>query len=96
MEPDRLSDGADGDSLEQVSFTFILKIWLEETTSAGGPARWRGHITHVPSGERRYFEDLDAVTAFIQHYQIPSGVKLTVGGRFWGWLRHLISLRVLI
>jgi hypothetical protein len=89
MEPDHLSDSADSGSLEHDSFTFIVKTWLEEATSAAGPARWRGHITHVPSGERRYFEDLDAITAFIRTYQIPSSAKPNGRGQFWSWLRRL-------
>ena len=41
--------------------SFIVRIWLEDTVEEVGAATWRGQITHVPSGERCYMEDLDDV-----------------------------------
>lgn len=68
--------------------SFIIKIWLEETTEEAGQTIWRGHITHVPSGERRYVQALDEVPAFIGPYLEAMGVKTTghVGIRDW-WRR---------
>jgi hypothetical protein len=60
--------------------TFILKIWLEETLQESGRAIWRGHITHVPSGERRYVQCLDDIVAFIMFYLEAMGVK---ADRYW-------------
>lgn len=57
--------------MEQYEFnthTFIAKIWLEETAEEADNATWRGHITHVPSGERRYFEELHSMIEFIIRY----------------------------
>lgn len=48
--------------------SFIVKIWLEETAAEAGRAIWRGHITHVPSNARRYFEELDQIERFIVPY----------------------------
>ncbi len=56
------------ESLEPDSHSFIIKIWLEETDEESGQPIWRGHITHVPGGERRYLKDLDGVPAFIEPY----------------------------
>ena len=39
----------EGDS----TLSFIVRIWVEETAEESGRSSWRGHITHVPSGERR-------------------------------------------
>lgn len=53
------------------SLSFIVKIWLEESPEEAGEvdeATWRGHVTHVPSGQRRYFERLQDVVAFIRTY----------------------------
>ena len=44
-------------------------MWPEELAVTAGVIQWRGHITHVPSGDRRYFQDLDALRQFIQPYQ---------------------------
>ncbi len=56
--------------------SFIIKIWLEEADEETGRGLWRGHITHVPSGERRYLQDLDAILLFIKPYLKTMGVKL--------------------
>ena len=56
--------------------SFIVKIWIEETAEEAGHARWRGHITHVPSNARRYIQDLDDIALFIAPYLEQLGVKL--------------------
>jgi hypothetical protein len=63
------------DLIEFNTHSFIVKIWLEETTEEAGQATWRGHITHVPSGERRYVQDLGDIAAFIAPYLERMGVK---------------------
>ena len=70
---------------EATTQSFIVKIWLEETAEETGRARWRGYITHVPSGERRHLKDLGDITAFIVPYLEQMGVKLTLilGRRRW-------------
>ena len=55
---------------------FIVKIWLEEMAQEAGQATWRGHITHVPSGKRRYIQDLDDIIAFITPYLRQMGVEM--------------------
>ena len=60
---------------ERKTCSFIIKIWLEETTE-GGQVLWRGHITHVPSGNRRYLQDLDEIKDFITPWLERLGVKL--------------------
>lgn len=60
---------------ESTSQSFIVKIWLEETAAEAGRALWRGHITHVPSGERRYLKSLDDVAAFIEPFMARMGIK---------------------
>jgi hypothetical protein len=55
---------------------FIIKIWLEETADEAGVATWRGHITHVPSGTRRYVERLADITAFIVPYLKEMGIQV--------------------
>jgi hypothetical protein len=54
--------------------SFIVKIWREGTAEEMGQVIWRGHITHVPGGERRYLKDLAEVTAFIKTYLVAMGV----------------------
>lgn len=55
-------------SEEGSTHSFIVRIWLEETLEEAGKARWRGHVTHVPGGERCYFEELSDIVIFILPY----------------------------
>jgi len=68
--------------------SFIIKFWLEEATEGERRAVWRGHITHVPSGERRYVRSLDDILDFISPYLEAIGGE--AGGRrtFWAWLNQ--------
>jgi hypothetical protein len=72
-------DGIGMDLSEAYNHSFIVRIWLEETVEEAGQATWRGHITHIPSGERRYVECLDEIPAFIVPYLERMGVKLQIG-----------------
>jgi hypothetical protein len=76
------------DLLEFNTHSFIVKVWLEETTEEADRAVWRGHITHVPSGERHYLKDLDDITAFIAPYLEKMGVKLGLFWRARRWLKR--------
>jgi hypothetical protein len=68
--------------------SFVVKIWLEETLEEDGRATWRGHITHIPGGERRYLKQLNDIVAFIMPYLNEMGVR---GGKRWRirqWLKR--------
>jgi hypothetical protein len=69
-----------------MTHSFIVKIWLEETVEEAGRAVWRGHITHVPSRERRYIQALEDIPAFIVPYLQRMGVKPGARLRLKGWL----------
>ena len=75
------------DPFETSNHSFIVKIWLEESAEAGHSARWRGHITHVPSGERRYLISLSDILVFIRPYLEEMGVKSNLFEQVWRWLR---------
>lgn len=62
--------------------SFVVKVWLEETVEEAGRAKWRGHVTHVTSGERRYLESLSGIVDFIMPYLERWGVKFGVSRRF--------------
>jgi hypothetical protein len=76
------------DLLEFNTHSFIVKIWLEEPAVDNRRATWRGHITHVPSGERRYLKNLWQIVAFVAPYLIAMGVKLNLYLRIQGWLQR--------
>jgi hypothetical protein len=56
------------DISESKVHSFIVKIWLEDGSDKAEKPLWRGHITHVPSGERRYLKRLNDIRDFIERY----------------------------
>lgn len=78
------------DSLEESSAqSFIVRVWVEERAAEGGKGVWRGHITHVPSYERRYLKNLGEIEDFIAPYLEHMGVKLGMRWRLRRWLKRL-------
>jgi hypothetical protein len=67
--------------------SFIIKLWIEKASERAGAAVWRGYITHVPSGRRRYLKDLDEITAFITPYLKAMGVRVGM----WGRVRRIFA-----
>ncbi len=64
------------DSFESNTHSFVVKIWLEETDEGSDSSLWRGHVTHVPSRQRRYVEDLRGISDFISIYLKQMDVSL--------------------
>lgn len=76
---------------EYAPHSFIIKVWLEETAEEAGRATWRGHVTHVPSGERRYIQNLDQVRDFIIPYLEEMGIRFRARFRVRQWTNQLRS-----
>jgi len=72
------------DLIEFNTHSFVVKIWLEEPAENHHTGKWRGHITHVPNGERRYLKDLWEIVTFIVPYLHSMGVRREA---FW-WFRE--------
>jgi hypothetical protein len=62
-------------AIDPGSHSFIVKVWLEEAATETAPATWRGHITHVPDGKRRFLQDLSEIAPFIVPYLVAMGVE---------------------
>jgi hypothetical protein len=56
------------DLSEGNTHAFVVRLWREEKADVDKQALWRGHITHVASGEQKYFQKLDEIPVFIQTY----------------------------
>jgi hypothetical protein len=76
------------DTLESTTQSFIVKVWIEES-SDGTTIAWHGHITHVSDGERRYVKSLMEVRDFIVPYLVDMGVKPSIGWRIRHCLKRL-------
>ncbi len=88
MPPSQITQAV-AELIEANTHSFIVKIWLEETVAETGRTVWRGHITHVPSGERRYLKCLDDVPAFLEPYLQQMGVTIGYKRSLAEWLRRL-------
>jgi hypothetical protein len=82
----RPAGNGDMDLLECNTHSFIFKMWLEESAAEAGRATWRGHITHVLSGERSYVKELRDVTTFVRPYLERMGIRLHAIEHFRDWL----------
>ena len=54
--------------IELDTHSFVIKIWLEEIIELSGRALWRGHITHVASGEKKPLKSMREIVPFIGDY----------------------------
>ena len=72
--------GLDPAEREFVIHSFVVRIWLEEIAGKHGQTVWRGHVTHVPSNARCYFENLAVLPVFVASYLRDSGVQFN-----WAW-----------
>jgi hypothetical protein len=81
--------GCSMDPPELTNHSFIVKIWHEEADEGAAGIPWRGHVTHVPGGERHYFEDLREIAAFIRPFLDTMGVTMSgrhsLGARLARW-----------
>lgn len=79
------------DEIESEAQSFIVKIWVEERAEEGGRGIWRGHITDVSTGRRRYLKNLNEIGDFLAPYIESMGMKLGMRWRLRRWLRRLIG-----
>jgi len=71
------------DLVEFSTHSFVIKIWLEVTPNETKKKSWRGHITHIPSGERRYVTSLFGILTFMIRYLKTMGIRFN---RLW-WIK---------
>lgn len=71
---------------EEQTCSFVIKLWLEEREAQSGQMVWRGHITHVSSGERHYIKDLNCIITIIAPYLTTFGVQFRYWTRFRWWV----------
>ena len=64
---------------EATIHSFIIRLWLEETAEETGPVKWRGYITHIPSGKQLYLKSLDEISHFIQAYLSTLDTPFEIG-----------------
>lgn len=81
------------DLYEANTLVFVVKIWLEESSNEIDHTSWRGHITYLLDGKRKYFQDLEEVTDFIVPYLERMGVKNSQPDRLRHRLRRKMGIK---
>jgi hypothetical protein len=81
------------DEMELAAHSFIIRIWVEERSEATGRGIWRGSITQVSSGQRRYLSNLEEIADFIIPCLQDMGMNIGVRWRMRRWLRRLTGVR---
>lgn len=67
---------------EDRTASFIVRVWCETGDAlASSVPTWRGSIEHVPSGQRAFFHELEAVMAFMKPHLTALGIDEP--DRFW-------------
>ncbi len=62
--------------------SFVIRLHLEDDAT-----RWRGHVTHVQSEERKHVRSLRQLDDFILRHLTQLGLRrLGLRERFWRWL----------
>jgi hypothetical protein len=75
---DQPTEQHDMDLVELNTHSFVVKIWIEETAAETKNPLWRGHITHVPSGSRRYLSRLSGILSFVKPYLKDMGIRFNL------------------
>ena len=79
------------DLSESTLHSFIIKLWLEVEGGKGEPTAWRGYITHVPTGDRRYLTSLSDITTFVREYLNGAHAAFHSKSRTRQWLRSFVD-----
>lgn len=75
---------------ESTDESFVVRVWIEQASADGHQTQWRGHITHIPSGDAQYFKDLAEVPLIMASHLQQMGVKMGFGWRVRQWLVRLL------
>ena len=86
LPPKRFDEKGVQPTAEYKAHSFIVKVWIEEAANQSERTTWRGRITHVPGGERRYLQDLNEVALFIAPYLGAIGERPRLWERVKRWL----------
>jgi hypothetical protein len=60
--------------IEDLTASFIVRIWRETGGNPSTVNEWRGSIEHVPSGRRIFFRELGAIVTFMKPHLQELGI----------------------
>jgi hypothetical protein len=82
-------------SFKKYTDVFIVRIWHEPGELEDVSYVWRGVIEHLASTEKRYFQNLEDMTAFViakSTVNPGKGLESTAGGERGNLLHRLLAL----
>jgi hypothetical protein len=79
------------DLSESTLHSFIIKLWLEGDCGKSEPNVWRGYITHVPTGDRRYLKRLSDIADFVQEYLDDTQGRKDLRSRARNWIKRVTA-----
>jgi len=62
-------------SIENITYAFIVRIWIEPREATDSQPTWRGGIEQVANGHRVYFDRLDKMNTFLAKFLDEIGIK---------------------
>jgi hypothetical protein len=74
------------DAGETPLLSFIVRIWVESSAREGDVPQWRGSVQHIPSGDKRYVDDMEEIVAFFESHLARLGIRVRSRARTW-WCR---------
>ena len=79
-------EGEHSQFIEPDTHSFVVKIWVDDRDEKTGRVIWRGHITHVASRRRQYFDGLSGLIVFLLPYLKALNIRLPLFWRVYQWL----------
>lgn len=76
---------------EKHTHVFLIKIWLEDELDSNQKTKWRGQITQIPGGEKKYFEDLNEIILLNLPYLEKIGITAGWFWQFKGWINKKLK-----
>ena len=66
---------------------FLLSKFGWRKVNGKRKTKWRGHIAHVPSNEKRYFSNLFDIILFILPYLEKIGIRVSIFWQIVNWYK---------
>jgi hypothetical protein len=60
---------------DQEAYSFIIRIWKENSEELSQTAVWRGWIRHVQSDKQHYFTDVAEIGTIVAGYLDPNAER---------------------
>ncbi len=71
--------------IEPDTHSFIVKFWLDEQDPDDNNIVWRGHITHVATGQRKYYNNLREMNGFLIPHLQNMKIRIPIFWRIYQW-----------